>query len=872
MTTDTKMITHSHCVLPLILAAVFGLALGVDHISGQDNSKLVEFHIPGDDSTGTATSFAHRVPAEIDSSGFVTIRNGKFHLGDKRQRFWGVNLCFGACFPTHEEATKIAAHFRKLGMNIVRFHHMDMQDAPSGIWRTRENGIRELDPGQIDKLDFFLNELHKNGIYANINLHVSRTLTEAEGFPVLPGANWWMGSNKWVMYYDPDVQAKLKEYCRDLLTHENPYRKRKRVDDPGVAMVEMLNENYFSLKGTELLAKLDKKYVDSFIAKWNQWLSKKYSSHDAMIGTWKSAQEPMGRVLVAKENWTEGGGKWAFEEQVVSMNASFGIDPPKGVTQRGLRLVPSAKAEKAHYLKMRMGGLSVESGKDYTLKLWARADNKRSMSLELSTSQGGQWRDLDLFETVQIDSQWTEIRRVVSPRETINGEVNLQLNFGLSDVPVEIAGAQLQEGIEQTDLDPDQSLAKMNVGVPDVGWPAAAHQDLKTFLVETERAWIVELKDYLTDLGVKVPITASQENYHAPGLLAGTVDFVDLHNYWHHPTFPGDAEWSETNWRVEHEAIEANPTRMDWPANSLLMRTGWRYFDMPFTLSEWNQGEPNDRGSGAIMMAAILGSIQDWDGVMFFNYSDRHDRWFSKHYKGWFDFNGHPTKLAVLATAGNIFLRGDLEPLQARKKGTFGERVDGRMAFDYQVGVDTKADTLDSFEIGSSKKFETPDGRLLWDATNPRQAFIRLKSDRTVGVWGLIANNKFQLPGMQLAVRQVANDYATVVLTSQDGKPISSSRSMLLLASSGSENTGMKWNQDRNSVGTDWGTGPTLINPVSMTLTIKPGVFSGTPKVWALSGTGERRALLPNTILSDGSIEWVFGPAYKTIWYEILVE
>ena len=51
------------------------------------------------------------------------------------------------------------------------------------------------------------------------------------------GAPWWAGSNKWVMYYDKSVQEKLKEYCRNLLTHKNPYRDHlRRVDDPGIAI------------------------------------------------------------------------------------------------------------------------------------------------------------------------------------------------------------------------------------------------------------------------------------------------------------------------------------------------------------------------------------------------------------------------------------------------------------------------------------------------------------------------------------------------------------------------------------------------------------------------------------------------------------
>ena len=44
--------------------------------------------------------------------GPVVARDGHFFTGEKRIRFWGVNLCFSACFPTHEQADKLASAAR----------------------------------------------------------------------------------------------------------------------------------------------------------------------------------------------------------------------------------------------------------------------------------------------------------------------------------------------------------------------------------------------------------------------------------------------------------------------------------------------------------------------------------------------------------------------------------------------------------------------------------------------------------------------------------------------------------------------------------------------------------------------------------------
>ena len=856
-------------LLPLV--AVLTLLGFTDSQVGAQSDELIPFHIPGDDSSETITSFASRLGGDIESSGFVSIKDGKFSLADKKQRFWGVNLCFSANFPSHEKATKIAAHFRKLGLNIVRFHHMDMQDSPNGIWRTLDDGKRELDPEQIDRLDFFLNELHKNGIYANINLHVSRTLTEAEGFPEYESGLWWTGSNKWVTYYDPDVQRELKKYSRDLLTHENPYRKLRRVDDPGMAMVEMLNENYFSVKGTELLRRLPKRFQDSFRVKWNLWLKKKYNDEASMHAAWESQQKPMGEMVVKPASWDRELAPWSLAETNVTVEKKYGCEGPKPDVS-AVRFEPSGRSDAAHHMQLRQLRLSVSADQAYTLKLWARADKARDIKLELATSVGGEWRDLGIFETVPINDQWQEIRRTILPRETIKGEVVLALNFGLDATPVEFAAVQLQEGAETIALDKSQSFAESTVAVPSTGWPSASHKDLQAFMVDTERAWIVEFKAYLKDeLGVRVPVTASQENYHAPGILADTCDFIDFHNYWHHPLFPGDAEWSRSKWTVDQQAIESAPTRSNWPANSLLMRTGWRYHGMPFTLSEWNQGEPNATGSGGVMMGAAIGAIQDWDGIMFFNYTESEDRWFADHYEGWFDFAGHPVKEAVLAVAGNIYLRGDLDSLKQRKSGTFADRTDGRAAFDWLLGIDPKGTVADEVAVPKTNRFETPDGNLLWDATNPEKAFMRLNSDRTIGVWGLVANQNFDVGNSKIEVGNVNQNYATILLTSKDDKPISDSRSMLLLASSSAENTGIEWNEERNSIGENWGTGPTLINPVNAVIRLPKAGLAGTPEVFALDGTGKRMGEV--AVATEGA-EFVIeiGGQHKTLWYEVSVE
>jgi hypothetical protein len=56
-------------------------------------------------------------------------------------------------------------------------------------------------------------------------------------------------------------------------------------------------------------------------------------------------------------------------------------------------------------------------------------------------------------------------------------------------------------------------------------------------MADTEKGFIRELTDYLRkDLGVRVPITASQITYHGAEIVAETCDYADIHAYWEHPS------------------------------------------------------------------------------------------------------------------------------------------------------------------------------------------------------------------------------------------------------------------------------------------------------------------------------------------------
>ena len=824
------------------------------------------FVIPGDDSTTSVVSRAGLLdPIQPDE--FVRVSESHFYVGDRRLRFWGVNLCFAANFPTHAEADKLAPHMAKLGINAVRFHHMDSQDAPNGIWAPVKDGVRNFDPEMVDRLDYFLAKLHENGIYADLNLHVSRTLKPEEGFPApVPGMPWWAGSNKWVMYYDRDVQAEVKRFCKDLLTHRNPYRNDlARVDDSGIALVEMLNENFFSVKGYDLYRRMPERFQKSLVGRWNEWLTSRYRDQQSMVNAWKKAQPPMGDALLKPSDWTADADGWSVSKPPKGIDVTFGKQWPKG--KSAVRLAPKAVTAQDHHQQLMFSGLGVKKDQPISVAFWVRSDKPRTYRAEISSSAGGEWRDLGLFETLKATPEWQLVERVAIPGETVPGNVNFALTFGSDTTAIEFAAASLQEGARMKELPAGQSLAEASIGIPESGWPVQAHRDMKQFMVETEVAWTAELKAYLKQLGVKVPITASQINYHDQRVHDEVNDFVDLHNYWHHPMFPSGANWSPERWTVQNEPMEARPTRSNWPANSLLMRLGWRIDGRPMTLTEWNCSEPSSAAAGCIPMAAVLASLQDWDGIFFFEYDSFHrdgddSEFFRDYANNFFGFNAQPVKLATFSQCANIFLRNDLAALRKSLVSSTNAPLDGRHALSAKIGVKSGANQQ-TLPFPDDNKLTTPDDSVTWSFNNEDEGMIAMNTPATKGVWGTISDSKHTCGNVTIDVGNISPNYGLVFLSSTDGQPLDSCKTMVLLTASRSENQGMGWNEDRTSVGVKWGHGPTMVTGFDTTITLPKDARW---KCWPLDGTGQRSTKEP-IVVADGRLS--VDPSLKTLWFEI---
>lgn len=198
--------------------------------------------------SGTLLDFSFLNDAPAGKFGRVIADNDKFvlekHPG-KAIRFWGTNVCGQANIPSAEHAVFVADDLARRGYNLLRIHHFDN-------WIVRRNeggGGTSLDPDAMAKLDFFLAELKKRGIYVTTDLFISRAIRPGD-IPGCGGRGFRGIEYKMLCFVHPPARENLKRFTANFLNHVNPHTKLAYREDPQFITINLLNED--TLIGNEL--------------------------------------------------------------------------------------------------------------------------------------------------------------------------------------------------------------------------------------------------------------------------------------------------------------------------------------------------------------------------------------------------------------------------------------------------------------------------------------------------------------------------------------------------------------------------------------------------------------------------------------------
>jgi hypothetical protein len=861
--------------------------------------------LPWDDGERTAIDLSWLHPRPAGGRGFIRATEDG-HLADAtgRVRFWGTNVTFGANFPEKSQAAGVARRLAKYGVNLVRFHHMDNQAASgsaSGIWKTTSPD-REIDPGQLDRLDYFVDQLRQHGIYVDLNLLVSRPFNRGTDLPAdIDRITDWKVRGA-LGFFDPQTRELQKRFATDLLTHVNPYTGRAYVEEPSVAFIEINNEN--GLAQAFLSADLDDlppHYAGLLKEAWNGWLRNRHGDHDALAEAWGVQQGESGAEMLRNGSFDRSLSPWNGEQHETA-RASFASTTEGESGGPAARIAISATGAAGWHVQFNQGGLALERQVPYTLTFSARASASRTISVDAGMAQAP-WSGLGFSASLPLTNAWRTFTFTFAVNQSFaNARINFS-NMGLATGTVWIAGVSLRAG-GQLGLSPEERLDAGGIGPfrqkgETVARTAQARRDWFRFLMDTEeRAWS-EMRDHLRSLGARPLIVGTVIGCSTPNLMA-RFDAVDTHAYWTHPAFPG-TPWDPADWYVENAAMVNAPARAT--VTGLALR---RVLGKPHMVTEYNHAAPNTFQAEAFPLLAAYGALQDFDVLLPFDYSS--DRsWDAGRAKGYFAIDQNPLKMASFLPSALAFLRGDISPARELVTVRIGpaDEVDQLLRSAAWRLVDAQTAGVNPLEAlrhrvaiavegtqepdGARRPGQTDvsgavavsdTGEVRWDTSIPGRGVVSVDGRGSKMVVGFGGGRRFDLEGVIIEPGQTLQQgFGVIAVSALDSPSVQTAGRLLVTAVGTGQNTGAVWYTYpstplafppaeglRITHRRDWGTRPFVAEGIASTITLPVSPAGVT--VWALDETGARRTPVPVRNAAERA-QFDLSGEYRAFWYEV---
>jgi hypothetical protein len=399
------------------------------------------------------------------------------------------------------------------------------------------------------------------------------------------------------------------------------------------------------------------------------------------------------------------------------------------------------------------------------------------------------------------------------------------------------------------------------------------------FIVDVETRFYTGMASYLRDsLGVRVPITATADHGHSsssyPMLMSlSKLDVVDGHTYWQHPGSPPPVNTPMVNDPLHSTVVKLSRTAVA---------------GKPYTVSEFNHPFPNEWAAEGIPIVAAYGALQDWDAIMVYTFEPKRDPAWKSYVGDPFDVSLDPVRMTQMPTGALAFLRGDVRPARrtVTRSYTREQAFDSRrlarteqpwftpgfpLALPLVHGV--RIASLDgaptaTYPAADTATIVSDTRELVWRRTAGANGLVTEETDRTQALIGFV---KAHRPAVKNLMADVRNDFAAIVLSAIDEKPIASASRLLLTAGSRVTNTGLQWNADRTRTAQQGGA-PSLIEPVTGTVTLR-GLSGRVRSVSAVALDGAGKAVGAPIVARRTQAGWVLPiGAPVTTWYLVRVE
>ena len=200
---------------------------------------------------------------------------------------------------TKEAADYMARWLAKWGINMVRLGHLVVGPSKDSAVDWSRPDTQHLNPEVMGRMDYFIAQLAKRGIYTRLSLLWYRKMKKGDDVPAFDESVAYMdekakrkrGPNEEPLFdsvgstfFDPRVMQLNIDLEKAILTHRNPYRDNKTYgEDPAICQLEVTNEDSMFFYTIDSIAPYYQKELDKL---WSDWLLRKYGSQEKLAAAW----------------------------------------------------------------------------------------------------------------------------------------------------------------------------------------------------------------------------------------------------------------------------------------------------------------------------------------------------------------------------------------------------------------------------------------------------------------------------------------------------------------------------------------------------------------------------------------------------------
>ncbi len=834
----------------IVCPLIFTFRLSAQNFPGGFN-----FYLPPDDTT--SQRFLPRFPVKaIAAEDFVQIdADGHLIVNKQPIRFWGVNAVADGAFPNTAKAWFIAGRLRKMGFNLVRFHHLDNPWSRESLFEWGRD-TRHLNRVTLDRMEKFISELKKNGLYLNMNLHVSRTVQMEDG---IVDADSIRDFGKGVSFFDPDLLPLYKEYAQQLLTHVNPYTGLSLANDPVMAMVEITNENSLyrmwrdgQLKPFSRGGNIMSRHSKQLDELWQNFLTSKYGNTENLRQAWDVGARNGSGMEMVKDGGFEHNPIFTYWqlEQHNPARGSMGMEVANPYAGKFYARVSVTQTDGiGWHIQWKQVGATIQKDSLYSVTFAARANENRaiyvSVMREVSpwTRYGGasflltpQWQTFSFsFRAAETCQQVTRLSFLLG--ESVGTYWFDEIHFTPSSIKGLMEGESLEERtVQRMDYSACATFTDARV------------MDMSAFYLKLQDDFFAEMIGYLKNvLQVRVPIVTTNWNVGPADLaVQSNGDYIDNHSYWDHPQFP-NIPWSSTDWLINNTPMVRATDGGTIPA----LFGGVGFKNKPFTVSEYNHAFPNRYQSEGVLFLCSYASFHDVDGIMFFDYGSTVNDWESDRIDGYFDIHRNTAMMALMPACARAFRDHFISPAQKtldlafsqedvlllpkRDSGDWrGPQIFPRMLALQHALRNASFSSAISFDANTlpaepSNPYTSDTGQIVWNTNG----LLQTATERFIGLTGFLA----QFPGHNIGDLQLisASDFATLTWISLTEQSLSMADRSLLTLASKTQNTNMIWD-GTSTVHSNWGSSPTQLYPTKVTLRLH--ILADSIRIYPLNSRG----------------------------------